>query len=335
MQIVATAPNRIDLAGGTLDIYPLYLFEEGGITVNTAIDVMSTVRLRTRPDREIHLYSEDTKQELVAQDLDRLPTDKELSLVARVVRHYRPKAGLEIVTQNDAPKGSGLGASSALLIALSGALNKLNGDPLSPHEIIQVGANLEAQCIGIPTGKQDYYAAMYGAVNALWFQVDCDEVEPLLLNEEALEQLEDSMILSFTGEPHFSAVTNWGMLKAYIEKQGDTVARMREIKQTALAMRQALLDADTRQLAQLVNQEWDNRRHLAEGVSTPQIERIMDAATRAGAWASKICGAGGGGCMITLAPPENRDQIINAIRSQNARIMPFTISRRGLTVEID
>lgn len=335
MKLVAVAPNRIDLAGGTLDIYPLYLFEEGGITVNAAIDVQSIVQIKTRQDREVHLYSEDTKQELTARDVDSLPMDRQLSLVARIVRHYRPNVGLEICTKNDAPKGSGLGASSALLIALSGALNKLNGDHLSAREIIQVGANLEAQCIGIPTGKQDYYAATHGGVNALWFHVNRDEVEPLLMDEDALVRLERSLVLSFTGEPHFSAVTNWGMLKAYIEKQGDTVARMHKIKETALAMRQALLHADIHELASLVNQEWDNRRGLAEGVSTPQIERIMNAASQAGAWASKICGAGGGGCMITLTSPENREQVITAIRSQNAAVMPFRISRKGLTIEVD
>lgn len=335
MKLVTTAPNRIDLAGGTLDIYPLYLFEEGGITVNAAIGVKSTVTVRTRADQEIHLYSEDTKQELSAKNIDSLPMDRQLGLVARIVRHYRPRTGIDIITKNDAPKGSGLGASSALLIALSGALNRLDGDRLTKQEIIQVGANLEAQCIGIPTGKQDYYAAMYGAVNAIWFRVDRDQVEPIPMDEETLEQLERSIILSFTGEPHFSAVTNWGMLKAYIEKQGDTVGRMRQIKQTALAMRQALLNADIRQLANLINEEWDNRRKLADGVSTPQIERIMTAARQTGAWASKICGAGGGGCMITLAPPERRDQVINAIRAQNAEVLPFAISREGLTIEVD
>ncbi|MGE5654526.1 MAG: hypothetical protein ACM3ZQ_09760, partial [Bacillota bacterium] len=203
------------------------------------------------------------------------------------------------------------------------------------REIIQIGANLEAQCIGIPTGKQDYYAAMYGAVNALWFHVDRDEVEPLAVHEETLRQLEGCMVLSFTGEPHFSAVTNWGMLKAYIEKQGDTVGRMRQIKQTALDMRQAILDADIQRLADLLSQEWRNRRDLADGVSTPQIERIMNAAQQAGAWASKICGAGGGGCMITLAPAEKREQVVNAIRAQNARVIPFSIARKGLTVEVD
>ncbi|MGE5654567.1 MAG: GHMP kinase, partial [Bacillota bacterium] len=85
MKLVSIAPNRIDLAGGTLDIYPLYLFEEGGITVNAAIDVRSTVKLQTRADREIHLYSEDTRQELLASDVDSLPMDKQLSLVARIV----------------------------------------------------------------------------------------------------------------------------------------------------------------------------------------------------------------------------------------------------------
>ncbi|HHV54688.1 MAG TPA: hypothetical protein GXX55_04490 [Firmicutes bacterium] len=358
MEVRAVAPNRIDLAGGTLDLYPLYLFEDGGLTVNVAIDVNSTVTIRTREDREIHIYSLDTHTERHAADLAHLEVGGELDLVARVIRFYAPPMGIDVFTENQAPKGSGLGASSALLIALSHALNKLRVDRRSDEDIINIGANLEAQTIRVPTGKQDYYAATYGGVNAIWFDVEENRVERLIQSEAALEALSARMILSFTGAPRFSAITNWGMMRAYIENRGQTVERMKRIKQTAFAMRECISAGRFVDLAELLAEEWQNRRELAEGVTTPDVERLMEAAARAGARASKLCGAGGGGCMVTMLstggsgssagsgdgtaggigiPDELkavRERVIEALENAGARVIPFSISRVGVQVEV-
>src|SRR6185503_4856460 len=153
MYVEAIAPSRIDLAGGTLDIYPLYLFEEGGVTVNMGISVGSRVRLTPRPDREVHIRSVDTGLEQSAPSVDRLALDGPLDLVARLLRFYAPETGVDVEIENNAPRGSGLGASSSLLIATSGALNELNGTDLDGETIIRYGADLEAQNIRIPTGK--------------------------------------------------------------------------------------------------------------------------------------------------------------------------------------
>lgn len=343
MEVRATAPNRIDLAGGTLDLYPLYLFEDGGVTVNVAINIESRVTVQTRKDREIHIYSLDTGAQRHSVDAAHLELGGDLDLVARVLKFYHHQdLGLDVYTENVAPKGSGLGASSALLIALSHALNVLGVDRRSEQEIIRVGANLEAQTIRIPTGKQDYYPATYGGVNAIWFDVDRERVERLIVSEETMEALEQRLILSFTGEPHDSAVTNWGMLRAYIENQGRTVANMKRIKQTALAMRQALLDGDFQALAALLAAEWENRRGLAPGVATPTTDRLMEAARQAGASASKLCGAGGGGCMVSVlaeSDPEElavaRRRVEEALTAEGARIMPFQIARSGVLLEVN
>lgn len=388
MEIRAIAPNRIDLAGGTLDLYPLYLFEEGGYTVNAAISVWSKVLLRTREDSAVHIYSLDTGAEQHAASVDELALGGPLDLIVRVIRYYRPGVGLDVYTQNDAPKGSGLGASSALLIALSHALRvfKSGRDRLSDEEIIRVGAELEAQTIRVPTGKQDYYAATYGGVNSIWFSVGESRVERLLVRESDLAALESRLILSYTGEPHYSAITNWGMLKGYIEGQDRTVLGLRRIKETARRMRECLLagafagalagagegagaeagaagvsaggglglgeggsgrgglGTDHRRpvafpgLAELIAEEWRNRRELADGVTTPNVEHLMAAAAAAGAKASKLCGAGGGGCMITVvddsSDPGVRARVEAALAEAGARIMPFKIARTGVRVEV-
>jgi len=333
MTIEATAPNRIDLAGGTLDIYPLYLFEEFGITVNAAIDLGSWVRLEERPDNEIHIVSEDCGASQHARSVDDLELGCELDLLARIVRFYRPRCGLDIATRNKAPHGSGLGSSSSLLIALSGALSFLNGAETPGEEIIRFGAQLEAQNIHVPTGKQDYYPSFYGGVNAIWFRIREDEVEPLLKSQEDTEQLQSRIILSFTGEPRFSGATNWSMLKMYVENRGDTVAKMKRIKQTALAMRECLLNRDWELLPSLIATEWQNRRTLAEGVTNDRIEEIIAAAASAGALASKICGAGGGGCLVTCCNPSNRNQVERALEAAGASVLQYSISQQGLQID--
>jgi len=333
MAIRATAPSRIDLAGGTLDIYPLNVFVDGGLTLNMGITLLSHAAVEPRADAEIHLRSEDMGAALDAPDVASLPVGQELDLVARIVKFYAPMTGVNVTTRNTVPHGSGLGASSSLLIALTGALDRLNGTNLTPDRYIDWGANIEAQCIGIPTGKQDYFAALYGGVSAIWFRLDRNERQPLVADEGFLRALETCVILTFTGESRFSGTSNWNMLKAYIENIGSNRACMHAIKRTALAMQEALARQDLGRFAELVDEEWQNRKQLAEGVTTPHIEQLMAAAAGAGAWASKICGAGGGGCMITVAPEGKRAAVIAALEADGARHLDYRIARQGLTVQ--
>ncbi len=332
MVVEASTPTRIDLSGGTLDLYPLYLFTEGGVTNNAAIDIRCEVRVETRDDPEIHLRSTDTGAQLRAPSLEALPLDAELSLVARVVKFYAPNTGVNVITKSAAPHGSGLGASSALLIALSGALDRVNGAGIDPGLFVDYGANLEAQVIAIPTGKQDYLAALYGGVNAFHFDPRGWRRESLIAEEEQLQALERQIVLTFTGESHFSGTNNWHMIKRFIDDEPGSQESMRRIGDTAVQMREALLAFDIERLAELLDREWESRKRLADGVTTPQIDRMVEAAAGAGALASKICGAGGGGCMITLVDGRQRAAVEEALRAAGASVMPFRIAREGLAV---
>lgn len=332
MIVEATTPTRIDFAGSTLDLYPLYLFLEGGITDNAAISWLSKVRVETREDAEIHLRSADIGAELVARSVEELPVDQELSLVARVVKFYAPKTGVNVITESTVPHGSGVGASSSLLIALSGALDRINGTGLDPMLFVEYGANLEAQVIAIPTGKQDYVAALYGGVNAIHFGVGGWERENLVAEEGKLLILEQRVVLTFTGESHFSGTNNWAMLKRFIEDAPKSRSSMRTIGEIAVEMREALRAFDLDEVARLLGREWECRKQLAEGVTTPQIETMVGAAQAAGGLASKIMGAGGGGCMITIVAEGRRGDVERALSDAGATVMPFKIARQGLSV---
>lgn len=341
MKISVTVPMRIDLAGGTLDVYPLYLFEDGGLTLNAAINVFGHVTIEERADPSMHLRSEDGALVEEYASLEQIEVGDGLDLVKRALRYYRPLRGLNVTLRSEAPRGSGLGASSALLMALSSALNELGQLGLSRERIIDLGANIEAQTIGIPTGKQDYFPPLVGGICAIWFDVDGHRVERLDEGNDLVERLNQRLILTYTNVSRFSGVTNWAMLKRYIEREGDTVAHMHRIKQVAYDCLHSLRNGDLDAFARLLAVEWENRKVLAEGVTTPEIEAQIAAAQAAGARACKICGAGGGGCMITYAEQEDVPAVQQALVRAGATLMPlasgaspFRIVREGIRMEV-
>jgi D-glycero-alpha-D-manno-heptose-7-phosphate kinase len=335
MIIEATTPNRVDLAGGTLDIFPLYIFEEYGLTINMAVNLTSQVWLEETDEKTIVIHSRDLDLTAEAPSAAELPLEGPLSFIARVVRFYDPGPGWKISTQNNVRKGSGLGASSALLIALSGALNHVREKKYSPMEIIDIGANLEAQSIGTMTGKQDYFPAMFGGLSVIWFDVTGARQEELVSDPALLDELNNRLVLTFAGEPRFSALTNWAMVRNYLDGNPLTVSKMHAIKETALEMHDALKNGDLERFGQSLQKEWENRRDLAEGVTNDTIDRMIAQAHKAGAVASKICGAGGGGCMITFVKPGKRDAVIDALVSEGAELMDYRISTQGLTIKTE
>jgi D-glycero-alpha-D-manno-heptose-7-phosphate kinase len=330
--IQVTTPTRIDLAGGTLDLYPIYLFEDGGLTINCAIDQYCTVRIEERGDKKIALKSVDLAIEEEYQDIASISTNGPLNLISRAVRYFHPEIGLTITAENRVRKGSGLGGSSSLLIAVLQALNILTDAGFTPDHLIDLAANLEAQSIGIPTGKQDYFAAVFGGVNGLWFELYENRREQLLSAKD-FQELEKRLILSFTGAPRFSGASNWNMMKNYIDKKPKTLKGMKGIKEIALAMRSCILRRDWDEFASLVEREWQHRRRLAKGVSNESVEKIISAALDAGAMANKLCGAGGGGCMITCVRPEGRTNVEAALTSSGAEVLPFKLVQEGMKVQ--
>jgi len=333
VRIEATAPTRIDLAGGTLDLYPIYLLEEGGLTVNCAIDMRCAAVFEERSDKKIRIDSIDLGVEETYDDANSISTDGALEIVARAIRYFRPRSGLDVTVNNHVRQGSGLGASSSLLIASLGALNVLTDSDYPLQRLIDVAADLEAQCIRVPTGKQDYFAAAFGGVSALRFDVGGAKRESLLDAEEDIRELERRIVLSFAGAPRFSGATNWNMIKSYIEGEPATIEGMRRIKEIAHSVRDCLIERNWSGLAAAIAREWENRRSLAEGVTNERVEAIMRAALEAGALANKICGAGGGGCMITCIDPGTRDRVETALTDAGTEVLPFKIVTQGLTIE--
>lgn len=329
MNIKVQAPNRIDLAGGTTDIYPLYLFMEGGFTINAGINLYSVVKIMTSQNGPNRIESEDLKESTEFDDPAAAPINGPLGLICRAFKTLPPPSAIELRTENRSPKGSGLGASSALTVALVKGLSLLRGEDPTDSEIVELACEIETASITTPAGKQDYIAAVSGGVSLIDFHIGgYSRLE--LAGEANPDDLEDHIILSHTGETRFSGMNNWEITKAFIDNQDAVREKLLNIRDIALSMKDALLSGDWKSAAELLDREWQTRKTLAEGVSTKRVETIMAAAKSAGAWAGKVCGAGGGGCMITMTDPDRKKSVENAIVASGGRVLPLEFDYQGV-----
>src|SRR5579872_5711880 len=262
MTIVSKAPCRVDIAGGTIDIWPLFLFHAGAVTVNFAVDRYASCRLATRRDRKIILRSKDLGGEETFDSLDALRAAKryKLPLLAFLVKFFAPEMGIELATDSEAPAGAGIAGSSTLIIAVSSVLNKLTGAGHKIEKLREISQNIEAQIIRVPTGAQDYYPAMYGGASAI-------ELSPAGIARQAmrvgLDDLNDRIVLAYTGEPRNSGINNWEVTKAHIDGDAKVRRNFDRIAAIAHAMRGALERADWNDVARLLREEWSNRRKNA------------------------------------------------------------------------
>ncbi|NOT28311.1 MAG: GHMP kinase [Acidobacteria bacterium] len=327
MRIETSAPTRIDLAGGTLDIWPLYLFHPGAQTVNAAISIRARATIESRSDNRILIRSQDTGATVEADDWRELWDQRELRLLSLLV-HFFEARGLTLTTTSESPAGAGIAGSSALNVAVCAALAQWSRTHYEPEALLQVAMNVEAQAINVPTGLQDYRPALYGGIAAL--ELEADGVRRVALDVDP-SQLERRLVLCYTGEPRNSGTNNWEIFKGHIDGDRHVFDCFERIRDTAAAMRQALTAGNWDEVGRALAEEWEHRKRLAPGVSTPGIDALIERAMAAGATAAKVCGAGGGGCLVAFGPPEKREAIRVALQDGGARILNFSIERHGLT----
>ena len=327
--IVATAPCRADLAGGTIDIWPLYLFHPGAVSVNLALDIRTACSIRCGAGSEIVLRSHDTgRQERFASLQELLAASSyEHPLAAYLVRFFQPIGGFVLDTYSDSPAGAGISGSSALMIATSAALARFLDRDIDIEEIRVIAQNVEAQLIRVPTGCQDYYPAMYGGVSAIHLQVDGIRWERI---EIPLDEVNRRFVLFYTGAPRQSGINNWEVFKQHINGDKQVIANFAEISRIAQAMHRALAAEGWDDVEKLMNEEWKLRRANAPGIATPQIDMLIGVARRNGALAAKVCGAGGGGCVIALVEEGAREQVEEAIRAEGGQPLHFQVAAEGL-----
>ncbi len=328
MRVVATAPCRADLAGGTLDIWPLGIIHRGALTVNMAIPVMVKLEadLEGRPGHGAHAVGDGPWVEFGPEDVDD-------DLSAAVCFALRPTGGVRVRVFEQAPMGSGLGGSSSYAVALARAVLALTEKTMSDRRLIAVLRDLEARILAAPTGVQDHWAAARGGVIAVHLEAGGEVVEemsvdPVWLGERAS--------VFFTGITHHSGMVNWQVIRRRLEGDGITTTALEAIAEAARKCRQSLLAGDADGCGAAIAEEWAARKKLAPEVCPGELESLEQTALSAGAQAFKACGAGGGGSVLLWHPDGRGESIARALTqaAPGGFMAPSGVMRQGCQVSL-
>ena len=332
MIIESSAPTRVDLAGGTIDIPPLFLFHEGAATVNFAVSLLAKCRIETRDDGLIELASIDrgVKFETRLDRIADLKDEPRLELLSKLVYFFKPETGFTMTTESEAPAGAGLAGSSTLNIACIGALNRLVGDRYQPDRFIPIAANVECQVIKVPTGYQDYYSAQFGGAASIHFGAAGMEREALDIDVETLER---RIVVCYTGEPRNSGTNNWEITKRHIDGDREIFEIFEGIRDTSIEMRSALLENDWDAVGEILREAHPHRKRLSPHITTPQMDMLIETALRNGAIAPKVCGAGGGGCIAFFCEDGRKPDVEAALAAEpGAEVLEWRLHSDGLVV---
>ncbi len=322
----ASAPVRLDFAGGWTDVPP-FSTREGGAVIAAAISPRAQVHV-VLGGHEVQLVSEDLGETLTLPPDAPPVIDGRLDLLKAALRLY-PVGACALTTRSDVPAGSGLGSSGALDVALVAALSCARGLALSPRAIADEACRLERDEARIAGGRQDQ---LVSALGGFQYMVFCDPdatTDMIALDTAFADELQRSSVLCYTGTSRVSGRTIARVASAYDRGDRAVVAALHGLRDVAYDMREALAASDLARVAVLLSRNWIHQQALDPGMRTDGMARLEHAAGAAGALGGKAAGAGAGGCMFFVGPGRAA-QIAEAATASGATVLDFTWSSEGV-----
>jgi len=323
----ACAPLRLDLAGGWTDVPP-FSTVEGGAVVNVAIRLSASAQW-TPGGNGIRLMSHDLREELHGARLDELDQSGKLRLLRAALRVMPVEPPFSVETDCDAPPGSGLGSSGAVDVALAWVLTSAGRTDASPKDLAELARKAEAEVAGIAGGKQDQYAAAFGGFHLFEFLDPEVSVRPLQLDADFALALARQTVLCYTGQSRISGNTITRVMAAYADGAPAVTGALRELKDLAYAMAEALISADLERVAVLLSRNWLCQQVLDPGMQTELMKKLEVAAASAGALGGKAAGAGAGGSMFFVMP-DDPAPLADAAKELGMTVLPVEWSWEGV-----
>lgn len=329
--LIVRSPLRISLAGGGTDL-PAYYRKFGGAVINLTIDRYFYVFLRTSFQKDIQITSADfqTYDRINGQMDD--PWRNGLTLPRAIFHHFGIAEGANVFLASEAPPGSGLGSSSTVAVGLIKALATACGVQMTKMELAELASYIEIEKLGSPIGKQDQYAAAFGGLNLITFEVHKTSISPLKLPNEKLLALSSSLLLFYTGQSRNTNRILTRQRQATEKKTSPTLEALHHVKEMVPEVKAILERGDFKSLGALLHKNWKEKKRFANGISNPFIDSCYEQALELGAWGGKICGAGGGGFLLICCPKHRHGAVIQALEGRGLKQMPFSMDRSGARV---
>ncbi len=335
MIIRSKAPLRIGLAGGGSDVSP-YSDKYGGAILNATIDLYAYATIEPRNDNKIVLKSMDLGEQFECESEEVLEANGKLMILKgiynRIVKEFtHKKLSFTLTTYVEAPPGSGLGSSSTLVTTIIGAFVEWLKLPLGEYDIARLAYEIERIDLQLAGGKQDQYAATFGGVNYMEFY-DNDKVivNPLRIRSHILSELSYCTVLYFTGKSRYSSEIIERQQNSVLQNEQAKVEAMHLIKKQAVLMKEALLKGELDAIGPILDFGWKNKKKMAAGISSNNIDNIYNDVMAAGATGGKVSGAGGGGFMFFYCPKDTKYKVIDVLHQHGGTLQHFNFSHEGL-----
>jgi D-glycero-alpha-D-manno-heptose-7-phosphate kinase len=331
MNFRVKAPLRISFAGGGTDVPP-YPEREGGCVLNATISRFAWGSLRPRSDGQITLESADLGLMLSYTAGETLSIDGNLDLAKAAIHRMgaQNSEGFDVFLRSDAAPGSGLGSSSALMVALVGVIKEFRGLAMTDYEVADLAYKVEREDLGLKGGLQDQYAATFGGFNFIEFLKDRVIVNPLRIPQDTVNELEHNLLLCYTGQTRRSDHIIEDQTSRFEQNLGDTVSALRAQKQMAVDMKNILLRRRLDEFGALLHEAWEEKKRMSSRITNPMIDEMYEEARKQGAIGGKITGAGGGGYMLLYCKFEAKHKVANALARMGAVPTDFAFDSLGM-----
>lgn len=332
--IISKTPVRIAFGGGGTDVEP-YTTEYGGFVLNTTINLYFRSILSQRNDNLIRIFSSDTFTTYEYKTLKILEKEHRIDdLVKAIIYLMNPLSGMDVFLHGEAPKRAGLGASASLSTSLIAGILELQHNKIDIKNIAELAYKVETEILQNAGGRQDQYAAVFGGINEIKFLGGENvKINKLKLSTSFERKLEKNLILFYTGEPHVSGSMVEKQINSYITDKSKAKNSLDKLKEIAYNMKDALNSEDFEIFGQLLTEDWNEKTKFNPYLTTDYMRALNKIVMEKGGIGGRVCGAGGGGCMIWLIQPKNRNQVLSSLNNNSGKIIDYDFVKKGLKIE--
>jgi D-glycero-alpha-D-manno-heptose-7-phosphate kinase len=332
MTLISRSPVRISFGGGGTDLASYYE-KYGGVVVSASINKYIYTILEMRLDDRIQIISSDLQLNQTVSDAYHLKFGEGLDIPVAVLKHFNVQRGLNIFMASEIPPGTGLGSSGAVTVNMINTINQLERLKLDKKEMAELAYKIEFHDLGMPIGKQDEYASAFGGINFITFNKNgTTEVEPLKIPREVRLRLETDVMLFFTGRTRESSKILRSQDRSTKDQSGTVIDSLHAIKQVAFDVKKAIESGDLVEFGRLLDHSWQTKKNLAQGITNPRIDKLMDIAKQNGALGGKLTGAGGGGYMMLFCEKANQKPLTKALVAEGLSPLDFHFDKKGASI---
>src|SRR5437763_14491802 len=330
----ARAPMRISFGGGGTDLEAYYA-KYGGLVISTAINKYFYAVITTDESDDLQVISADYRSLFRHSPYNDLFWNGDLALPKAILHHFGIRRGINLFVASEVPPGTGLGSSSAAAVTMVRAISTLLEQPMTKQQVAELASSIEISKMGMPIGKQDQYAAAFGGLNKITFSSQGVTVEPLKIARDVLQTRENRLMLFFTGSSRESTSILKHQRKSTEDRDDAVLQALHHIKQVAVEVQACLERGDLDEFARLLHYSWQEKRRLAQGLSTNSIDEYYKLALEHGASAGKITGAGGGGFLLLYCQEQSQESVTSALENRGLKRSGLRFDQSGATVVLN